>query len=179
MARPAPLLASVALIALAACQPSTKPQPLTGADSTAIDKVRADYAAAFNGGNVDALVRLHTSDVVNQAPDVPVIQGATALQAYFNKVLGTPTRPKLDITQTTLLGRQDLAVSIGTFTVMPPAPPPPARGAAPAPPAPIGGKYVTVLTKQADGSWKIAAHAMSYDAPMPATPAPSGETRQR
>ncbi len=166
MVRPVSLAAGLGLLLLTACQPSTKPQPLTAADSTALTKLRTDYMAAFNGGDVDALVRLHTSDVVNQGPDMPAIQGATALQAFFNKQLGTPTRPTLDITQTALLGRQDLAVSIGTFTLTPPAPAAPPRGAAP--PAPIAGKYITVATRQADGSWKIAAHAMSYDAPMPA-----------
>ena len=48
MLRPVAFTASAALVALAACQPSNKPQPLTGADSTAIEKIRTDFVAAWN-----------------------------------------------------------------------------------------------------------------------------------
>ncbi len=174
MRRPLSFLAGTGLVLLAACQPSA-PQPLTAADSTAINKVRTDYMAAWNTGNVNAIVALYAADGENQAPDLPAAKGADAIRNYFNHAMGTPTRPKLDIVQGRLFGRQDLAAMSGTFTLTPPAPPPPpptARGAAPAAPAPIAGKFLTVATKGADGTWKIAVHAMSYDAPLPA-PGPS------
>lgn len=173
MRRPLSLVAGTALVLLAACQPS-KPQPLTAADSAAINKGRTDYMAGWNAGNVDAVVGLYAADGENQAPDMPAAKGADAIRNYFNKAMGTPTRPRLDIVQGTLIGRQDLAVLSGTFTLTPPAPAAtaaPTRGAAPAPAAPIAGKYLTALTKGADGSWKITVHAMSYDAPL-TPPAP-------
>ncbi len=69
MLRTASIAAGAGLLLLAACQPSNKPQPLTGADSTAITKLAADYAAAWNKGNVDGVVSLYTSDAVLHLED--------------------------------------------------------------------------------------------------------------
>ena len=168
--------AGAALLLVAACQPSTKPQPLTGADSTAIAKIRTDYAAAWNKGNVDGIVSLFADDGLVQMADTAALRGPNAIRTYLNSALGTPTRPTLAITLGSLYGRQDLAVEVGTFTLTPPAPAAPAKGAAPAAPAPLSGKYVTVLMKQADGRWKVGTEAVSYDAPM-APPAPAKRGR--
>jgi uncharacterized protein (TIGR02246 family) len=176
MRRALSLVSSTALLLLAACQPS-KPVPLTAADSTAIDKIRTDYIAAWNAGKVDAVVALYTSDAEFQGQNQPAAKGSDALRTYFNRTLGTPTRPTIDIKWGQLVGRQDLAVLAGTYTLTPPAPAAPAKGAAPAPPAPITAKYLSVATKQADGTWKISYHASSLDAP-PAPPAPAKPARR-
>ncbi|HXY70156.1 MAG TPA: nuclear transport factor 2 family protein [Gemmatimonadales bacterium] len=170
------LAAGAALLLLAACQPSNKPQPLTGADSTALTKIAADWAAAWNKGNVDGVVSLYTSDAVRQLPDTVALVGSNAIRTNLNSAMGTPTRPTIAIQPTTWLGRQDLAVGAGTFTFTPAAPPAPATGAAPAPPPPIAGKWLNAVVKQADGTWKIAFDAITYDAPRPA-PAPAKHGR--
>ncbi len=162
------LSAGAALLLVAACQPSNKPQPPTAADSTALTKVTADYAVAWNKGNVDGVVSLYTGDALLQLADTVGLKGSNAIRTYLNTALGTPTRPALAIQTTTMVGRQDLAVSAGTFTLTPPAPPAPAKGAAPAAPAPLTGKWLDALMKQGDGSWKIVFHAISFDAPKPA-----------
>jgi uncharacterized protein (TIGR02246 family) len=177
MVRALSLTAGAALLLLGACQPSTKPQPLTAADSTAINKIVADYTAAWNKGSVDGVVSLYTPDATRQLTDTVALTGTNALRTYFNSALGTPTRPTLAIEMTALMGRQDLAVGMGTFTLTPPAPPTPARGAAPAAPAPIVGKWLNAMTKQPDGSWKIAADAVTYDAAL-AMPAPASTSRR-
>jgi len=176
MVRPLSLTAGVGLLLLAACQPSTKPQPQTGADSTALTKVRTDFMAAWNDGKVDGVVRLFASngELLNQ--DAPRVTGENALRTFYNTAMGTPTRPKLDVPAGMIMGRQDLAVASGSFTFTPPAPPPPPKGAAPPAPAPMTGKYLTVLMRQADGSWKIAYHAISMNAPL-APPAPEQPKR--
>jgi uncharacterized protein (TIGR02246 family) len=176
MRHPTSFVAGAALLFLAACQPSNKPQPLTGADSTAIAKNRADYAAGWNKGDVDAVVALYTDDAVEQLADTTALKGSNAIRTYLNSALGTPTRPTLAITLVTLTGRQDLAVEAGTYTLTPPAPAAPATGAAPAAPPPIAGKYLIAMMKQADGRWKIAQAAISPDAPMMA-PAPAKRGR--
>jgi len=163
----ASLTAGAAVLVLTACQPSNKPQPLTGADSTAITKIVADYAAAVNKGNVDGVVALYTADGVLQMQDTVALNGANAIRTYMNSSLGTPTRPTEDIKATMMVGRQDLAVAVGTFTVTLPAPAAPARGAAPGAPAPLTGKWISALMKQPDGTWKITYLAPSLDARMP------------
>ena len=178
MHRALSLASGTALILLAACQPS-KPVPLTAADSTAITKIRTDYMAAWNKGDVDGVVALYTADAVVQLQNAPALKGSDAIRTYFNTAMGTPTRATTDIRSTTMMGRQDLAVGVGTFTMTPPAPPAPAKGAAPAPPPPVAGKYIDALTKQADGSWKIAFHAISFDAPPAPPPAPAKPARRR
>jgi ketosteroid isomerase-like protein len=170
MRRSASITAGAAVLLLAACQPSNKPQPLTAADSTALAKIASDYAAAWNKGNVDGVVSLYTSDAVRQLQDTVALRGSNAIRTYLNSAMGTPTRAALAIQPTTWMGRQDLAVGAGTFTLTPPAPPAPAKGAALAPPPPIVGKWLNAVMKQADGSWKIMYDAVTYDAPLPAPP---------
>jgi ketosteroid isomerase-like protein len=177
MLRPIPLTTGLGLLALAACQPSSKPQLPTAADTAAIEKVRTDYIAAWNAGKVDDMLRLYTADAKLLPADRPMVSGSNALRTYFNSALGTPARPTLAIPPGTLVGRQDLAVYVGTDTLTIPAPAPAAkparraRAAAPAGPTVVTGKYIVVLLKQTDGSWKIAYHAEAPDAPMPAQPA--------
>jgi uncharacterized protein (TIGR02246 family) len=165
------LAAGAALLVLAACQPSNKPQMLTADDSTAIAKIRTDYAAGWNKGNVDAVVSLYTDDAVEQLADTTALKGGNAIRTYLNSALGTPTRPTLVITPATTTGRQDLAVESGTYTLTPPAPAAPPKGAAPAAPPAVNGKYLIAMMKQPDGRWKIAMAAISPDVPM-APPAP-------
>lgn len=179
MKRLVSLAAGAAAILLAACQPSTKPQPLTAADSTALTKVRTDFMAAWNGGHVDAVVALFADDGEYQPSDKPAVKGKNALQTYFNNALGTPARPRLDVPQGALVGRQDLAVASGGFTFTPPAAAAPPKGAAAAAPAPMPGKYLSALTRQPDGSWKIAYEAVTMDAPAPPPPAPAKPRRGR
>jgi uncharacterized protein (TIGR02246 family) len=164
-------LAAGAALLLAACQ-SSKPQPLTAADSTAIGQVRTAFQTAWNTGNVNDVVALFTADAVLQPGDRPERAGRDAIRAYYDTTMGTPQRPALALAASSTFGRQDLAVESGTFTMTPPAPPAAAKGPAAAPPAPLQGKYLVVLRRQADGSWKLAYDADSFDAPMP-PPAPA------
>ncbi len=183
MLRPTALTAGLGLLALAACQPSTKPQLPTAADTAAIEKIRTDYVSAWNAGKVDDVLKLYASDGQLLPADRPPVVGSNAIRTYFNTALGTPSRPTLAVPPGTLVGRQDLAVYTGSDTLTIPAPPPtqPAgrrAGAAAAPPAPtvVTGKYIVVLLKQADGGWRITYHAEMPNVPMPAaTPAPKPE----
>ena len=170
MLRTASITAGAGLLLLAACQPSNKPQPLTGADSTAITKIATDYAAAWNKGNVDGVVALFTGDAVLHLEDTTALSGSNAIRTYLNTALGTPARPTLDIKIASMVGRQELAVGEGTFTLTPPAPPAP---------APIAGRWLNALMKQADGSWKIAWDAITFDAPRPAPVAAKPARRGR
>jgi len=168
----ASLAAGAAVVGLAACQ-SSKPQPLTGADSTALDAVRSAYQKAWNAGNVNDIIALHMQNAVVQQGDTPEREGVDAIRAFYDTTLGTPQRPTLALTRTATTGREDLAVETGTFTLTPPA-----ASGSPAP-APMSGKYLVVLRKQADGSWKVRFDAGSMDAPPAPPPAPAKATRKR
>jgi len=169
MVRALSLTAGAALLLLGACQPSTKPQPLTAADSTAVTNIATQYAAAWNKGDVDGVVSLYASDALVLLPDTAPLQGSNAVRTYLNTALGTPRRPVLALAPATPVGRQDLAMVAGTFTLTRPPDTTPARGrAAAAPPPPLAGHSLVVLMKGADGNWKITNHAVSYDAPKPA-----------
>ena len=170
------LAAGAAALLLAACQ-SNSPQRLTAADSTALVKVRTDFAAAWNKGDATALVGLFTSDANLLPAEHPVVAGTDAVRAYYDTVLGTPTRPKLDVPAGFFTGRQDMAFASGVYTLTPPAPA--AAGAAPAAPAPQSGKYLLVLMRQGDGSWKIRFDASSLDAAAAPPPAPEQPKSRR
>jgi uncharacterized protein (TIGR02246 family) len=174
MVRVLSLTAGAALLLLGACQPSG-PQPLAVADSTAIAQIPVTYAAAWNKGNVDGIVGLYASDARELLPDTTPLLGSNAVRTYLNTTLGTPRRPVLALTTESVMGRQDLAVASGTFTLTLPPDTTAAKGRTAAPaPAPLAGHWLSVLTKHPDGTWKIANHAISYDAPRPAMPAQKG-----
>jgi hypothetical protein len=69
MPRALAFAAGAAALLLAACQ-SSSPQRLTAADSTALTKLRTDFAAAWNKGDVTALMGLYTY----QDADIPLWQ---------------------------------------------------------------------------------------------------------
>jgi len=178
MHRTVSLAAAAAFVALAGCQ-SSKPQPLTSADSTAIAQVRTAFVSAWNTGNVGQVVALYSADAVLQQGDSPERDGQPAIRAYFDTAMGTPQRPKLDVVHVTTTGQQGLGVDAGAYTLTFPAAPAAASGPSTAAPGPLNGKFLVVLRQQADGSWKIAYHAGSLDAPPAPPPAPAKPARRR
>lgn len=143
------MIAGFAVLTMAtACAPAApKHDPAT--DLAAIGKLRDSIAAAYKAGNAAGVASLFTADGRMMESGQPTAEGTQAIEGVvkgLNDAMGA-----IDVTivaeKTEVSG--DLAYDRGTFkmTMTP-------KGAS----APIveAGRYLVVVKRQADGSWKIA-----------------------
>ena len=156
----------------AACQPAPKaetttaggsaaaPAALSAQDEAAVRAVDAEWARAASAGDANAVAALYAADASLLPPMEPMRQGEAARKYWsdFTNGFSGPT----ELTTAAVEGRGDLAYAVGTYRM---SLTPKQAGAKPLPVE--NGKYMEVLKKQADGSWKIVYDMWSADAPPP------------
>ena len=153
------------MLLAAACGTTPAPQPAATAapDPAPINDLRSRFEAAYNAGDAAAVTALYTDDAVSLPDRHAAVQGKAALQQYFQEVFAqynaklTLMSPDLEITD-------DIAHETGAYSM---TVTPKAGGNA----MTITGKYLIVLKRQADGSWKVHHDIDNTDSPM-AMPAP-------
>jgi uncharacterized protein (TIGR02246 family) len=130
------------------------PAELSSADRAAIRAADSSFAAAANAGDVDALVAVYARDASLLPPNLPPQKGQSAIRSFWAGFLNAYT-VKFEIASDTIEGRGDLAYNTGhfRFTAVPKAPSSP--GVA------DEGKFLEVLKKQSDGSWKYVVDMYS------------------
>jgi uncharacterized protein (TIGR02246 family) len=154
----------------AACQPAPKTETmgaesaataapgLSAEDEAAIRAVDAEWSRAATAGDADALSAIYASDATLMPPNEPPAKGE-AMKKYNAEMLKAFSGP-IELTTTSVEGRGDLAFAVGTYrATMTPRKP----GAKPLPTE--EGKYVEVMKKQPDGSWKIIYDIWNSNAP--------------
>jgi uncharacterized protein (TIGR02246 family) len=165
------LVLTALLVLAGACQPAPKTETMggesTGApgglsteDEAAIRAVDAEWARAASAGEGNAVAALYTSDATVLPPMEPPYQGEAAGK-YWVDVLNAFSGPT-ELTTAAVEGRGDLAYAVGSYrqTLTPKK-----AGAKSLPTE--EGKYIEVLKKQADGSWKIVYDMWSPNAAPP------------
>ncbi len=158
--RPADLLIAIGLSLSAACQPPEKPAgsdapaALTPADEAAIRRTDSAFVAAVNAADVDGVVKQYAADAALLPPNLPTQRGQQAVKAFWGGFLDVYT-VRFETGSDTIEGRGDLAYNVGhyRFTAVPKA-----KGA---PGVADEGKFVEVLKKQPDGSWKYVVDMYS------------------
>jgi uncharacterized protein (TIGR02246 family) len=160
-------LAILALIigvgGLAACSPQAEQSapaagvPDESADLDAIRAVLEDVKQADMSGDIDGLLSYYTEDVVSMPPDLPALVGKDALRAYYEDAFSQISIEKLEMTPEEIHVAGDWAFSRGKFeeTVVPSA----------GDPFDVVGKFLFILHREADGSWKVARLIGNMDAP--------------
>jgi uncharacterized protein (TIGR02246 family) len=138
-------LVLVALIGLGGCG-SQKGQDQPDA-TAAVNQVWKEYSASLNAGDMDRWVALWTEDGVQMPPDEPAVVGKELIRARNQRVADQFTFD-IGITNAEVRTAGDWAYARGTYR----ASLTPKQGGKP---MPIDGKYMTILARQADGSWKI------------------------
>lgn len=171
MSRSTRLGLAALLVLGAACQPAPKtetatmgagseaaPAGLAAADETAIRAIDAEWTRAATAGEGNAIAALYATDATVLPPMEPIRQGE-ASKKYWVDFMNSFSGP-IALTTTAVDGRGDLAYTSGTYRM---ALTPKKAGAKPLPTE--EGKYVTVVKKQADGSWKILYDIWNANAP--------------
>jgi uncharacterized protein (TIGR02246 family) len=165
------LIMLIALSLSTSCQPAPKaeassdggetaavPVDLSSADEAAIRAVDSAWGRAASAGDADALTALYTSDATLLPPNEPPARGEAVKK--YNANLAKGFSGSVELTTEAVEGRGDLAYSVGTYraTLTP-------RKAGAKPLPTDDGKFLEVLKKQADGSWKIVYDIWSSNAP--------------
>ena len=110
--------------------------------------VGEDYDKAMAVGDVPAKMRLYTVDAVLMPPEGPVVSGQEAIRLWHEVFFKKGTSPGVSkVDEVQVFGEWGFAR--GTFS-----------GTAPSrtggPPSSVSEKWLVVVRRQVDGSWKIA-----------------------
>jgi ketosteroid isomerase-like protein len=152
--RSAVLLATAGLIS-GACRPADREghgggsaAKLSPSDSAAIAASDSAFVTAVDAGNIDGVAAAHASDAALLPPNLPVQKGRNAIRSFWGGLLNAYD-VKFELGAEVIEGRGDLAYDLGhyRFTAVPKAKNSPGIA--------DEGKYVTILKKQPDGSWKL------------------------
>jgi len=126
----------------------------SGADPSAaakreIDKVRDAYVAAWQASNAVQVSELYSEDALVLYPNQPPVVGRGAIVGYFTGFFGDFPRNEFELVSSEIVVTDDWAYDQGTYrwTGFP---------RAGGPPEADDGKYLVVLRRRADGSWKVA-----------------------
>lgn len=152
------------VVSTVACgSPGTAGQPAgdasLAADRAAIDGVRNAYVAAWNATSADRIAALYTDSAVVLYPNKPAIKDRDGIRAYFASFFAAYARQdfKLDSIEIEVAG--SWAFDRGTYQLK-------AASSAVGDAIEDHGKYLVILTRQADGSWKIARDMDNTDRPL-------------
>lgn len=110
------------------------------------------YNEAFNRGDAAGCAAFFTEDVMLLPPDQPMIRGRKAFEETYQSRMednsgGTHTNELVDFGVD-----GDLAYQIGTYAIADSDPP-------------EKGKFVNILKRQSDGSWKVSVSIFNSDMP--------------
>ncbi len=159
------LILLCAAAAVGACAPvgggGAMPRVNDPADLAAVGQVRSDFQAAFNAGDSAKIASLYTDDARSMGNGLSTGVGGAAAAAA--NMMGRENAQSMSVeiapARTEVVG--DMAYDQGTFKVSIT----PKTGAA----MTQEGRYLVVLRRQADSSWKLVAD-MGNTATPPAPP---------
>jgi uncharacterized protein (TIGR02246 family) len=125
--------------------------------AAAVNDIWNEYASSLNSGNVDRWISLWTEDGVQMPPGLPSVVGKRQIRATMKAILD---RFAFDMAVTPHEVREvgDWAFSRGIFK----ATMTPREGGKT---VYVDGKYMTILQRQADGSWKIHRDIFNSNTP--------------
>ena len=156
----------LAALLLSACQPivaqsEAAAQPSDEDVTAAVNAIWDEYEASQMAGDPDRWIALWTDEGVKMPPDEPAIDGTDQIYARAQRSMADPV-DEMVITALETQSAGDMAYSRGvfsfTFTID-------ETGEQEM----MDGKFMTILQRQPDGSWKIHRDIHNWNAP-PATP---------
>jgi len=162
---------SPALVLIAACSsapaermPSraSAAEPLAAMDIAAIRATDSAFATAMGAGDAAGAAAIYLPDAHVLPPEAAPVEGREAIQQFIAGFLGA-YHVTIAVSADAIEGRGDLAYARGHYTL---------EGtprAAGTPPLREDGKFLEVLRRQPDGTWRYAVDMWSPNGP-PAAP---------
>jgi len=160
MLRNTSLIVCLALIALSAgcSNPPPAPPPDTrAADLQAVKDVEAAWVKDMATKDADKFASFLADDASGLYPGAGILNGKAAIKAAFAPYFADPNFSLTwESTRAMASKGGDMVYSQGTYTMTMTNP-------KTKKPMTDKGKYLTVYTKQADGSWKVVADTFNSD----------------
>jgi uncharacterized protein (TIGR02246 family) len=120
---------------------------------TEIRELAEAFCKAVENQDAGGVASFYEADARMLAPDTPMIEGQSGIEAFVQQLFGVGLRT-LKLETVDVLRGGNLAVEVGRFTM----------GFAPE--GSQDGKYMVVYRRQADGGLKIVADSFNSDAPV-------------
>jgi len=138
-----------------------QPAGFSAADRTAIRQSDENFTKLINAKDWKGALALYAEDAIELPPNQAAVQGKAAIQAWLEAF---PPFSNFQEQSLEIEGQTDLAYDRGIYSMT----------LTPAGAAPIidRGKYLTILRKQADGTWKVVRDIFNSDLPLPAPAKP-------
>ena len=138
-----------------------KSAPDPEADRAALNKLREDFITAFNSADALRIAATYGEDAVLMPQNQEPVMGRTAIETYY-KGLHEQVNAKISLTsqEITMIG-EDSAFDRGTYVLS--ITPKKAGGTA----MEDAGKYLVILQRQPDGTWKVARDIDNSSRPLP------------
>ncbi len=149
------------LACAAACSPPSRQNAGAPSESdlAAISRLREAYVTAHNDGDADRLIELWTDDAVFMPMDEPTFTGKEAVRDHYQEFFDqVPSQIAVASDETQVAG--DWAFERGTERVTMEA----ERGRES---VRMNLKYLCILRRQTDGSWKYARYIYNLDESLP------------
>ena len=147
-----PAVALIAVASLVACRPAPSPT----ADAQAVAALRARLQAGENNGQADSIPVLVANDAIILPPNASTLTGKAAFADWVRGAIQNMTF-HVDYESQEVVVSGDWAFDRGTYTrVITPK----AGGAA----VTERGKYLWLLHREADGTWRYARSVWNSDA---------------
>ena len=148
------------LLFIASCTPVVMWEAAeTEADVEAINSLRDEFIGLDNASDAAGLARLYTNDAVLMPPNQAAVTGNQAIESWFQTTFDQFTT-EFTVASEELEVVGDWAFDWGAYMT---ALTPKAGGE----PTEDRGKYIVILRKQVDGSWRIAHDIWNSDNPAP------------
>ena len=153
-------LALCFLLFIASCTPVVMWEAAeTEADVEAINSLRDEFIGLDNASDAAGLASLYTNDAVLMPPNQAAVTGNQAIESWFQTTFDQFTT-EFTVASEELEVVGDWAFDWGAYMT---ALTPKAGGE----PTEDRGKYIVILRKQVDGSWRIAHDIWNSDNPAP------------
>lgn len=127
------------------------------ADVQAITDLRTQEIAAAEAGSVEELLALRTEDFVAMPPGQPPVHGQAEVRAFLQQMFDAVTLEET-VTSEEVVVAGDWAYDRGTFTGT-------ATIRETGDAIEVNGKYLWVVERQPDGSWKYSVQMWSDNQP--------------
>jgi uncharacterized protein (TIGR02246 family) len=135
------------------------PQKRAHADSAAAaaNEIWSQYSSSLNSGNLDFWMSLWTDDGIQMPPDSPPVAGKEQIRTRMKAILDAFAFD-MSITNEEVGEAGDWAFSRGTYRAT-------LTRRQGGQVTLVDGKYMTILQRQADGSWKIYRDIFNSNVP--------------
>ena len=153
------ILITIAVLALGHVAASSE-APADKGELAAIASLRNEYVSAWKSGNAEHVARLYANDGVVLYPNNPAVVGESEILAYFKSFFDEFDPKNFELTSKEVKIAGDWAFDRGTYLVSTT----PKKGGEV---LEDNGKYLVILQRQADGSWKISRDMDNSDKPIP------------